>query len=340
MLKDILGKAIAGHLLTEHEAKRAMDAMMGGEATSSQIASLLTVLRFRGETSEEMTGFVRSMREHAITLEHNMDVMDTCGTGGDGASTFNISTATAIVLSSLDVKVAKHGNRGMSSKSGSAEVLDELGIPTQSGMAEALERLKKKNMCFLFAQQYHASMKYAASPRKEIGFKTIFNLLGPLTNPANSKRQLIGVFDTSYAENMAETLNNLGTERAVIVTGGDGIDECSITSHTDVVILDRGTITRGKIVPEAFGLKRGDLRDIQVNGIRESADMIVSVLSGHGNESATGTVLLNAGVGLYAAGKADSMAEGVQEVRKAITDGRAYDQLQTLREEWRIESHA
>ncbi|HEU5140032.1 MAG TPA: anthranilate phosphoribosyltransferase [Bacillales bacterium] len=340
MFKEILKKTVEGEKLTEAEAKKAMDIIMNGEATPSQISSLVTVFRFRGETIEELTGFVRSMREHALTFDHDMEVVDTCGTGGDASSTFNISTATAIVLSGLGVKVAKHGNRGMSSKSGSAEVLDYLGIPTQSSAEKALESLEKNNMCFLFAQQYHASMKYAAPTRKEIGFRNIFNLLGPLTNPANSKRQLIGVFDTVHAEKMAETLRNLGTERALIVTGGEGLDELSITTHTDLVTLNGGKIIRSQLVPEDVGLNRGELADIQVNSVQQSAEMILSVLAGTGGEAATNIVLLNAGAGLYAAGKVEAIAEGVHEASQAIKSGRIYEHLQLLREERKVESHA
>jgi anthranilate phosphoribosyltransferase len=340
MFKDLLKKTIEGETLAEQEAKQAMDAIMGGEATASQIASLLTVLRFRGETVAEMTGFVRSMRDHAKTLHHDMEVFDTVGTGGDGASTFNISTASAIVLSALGVKVAKHGNRAASSKSGSADVLEYLGIPIQLDEKEARKALRTKNMCFLFAPLYHVSMKNAALTRKEIGFRTVFNLLGPLTNPAGSNRQLIGVFDTNIAEKLAETLKRLGSKRAVFVTGGDGLDECSITTHTDIVTLDHGTITRSQLAPEEVGLKRGKLSDIQVNTIQQSAELILKIFEGRGNESATNTVLLNAGAGLFAAGKAETIAEGVRVARKAIADGRAYEQLQLLREKRKVESHA
>ncbi|HET7578550.1 MAG TPA: anthranilate phosphoribosyltransferase [Bacillales bacterium] len=340
MFKEFLKKIIDGQTLTETEAKQAMDIIMNGEATSSQIASLLTVLRFRGETIEEMTGFVRSMREHVLRVDHDMEVMDTCGTGGDGSSTFNISTAAAIVLSSLGVKVAKHGNRAASSKSGSADVLEYLGIPIQSSVETSLDALRNKNMCFLYAQAHHVSMKHAAPTRKEVGFRTIFNLLGPLTNPANSQRQLIGVFDTAYAEKMAETLKNLGTKRALIVTGGDGIDECSITTHTDIVTLDHGAITRSTLTPEEVGLKRGSMEDIRVNSVQESGEMILSVLSGRGNESATNIVLLNAGAGLYAAEKAETIAEGVHRATEAINSGRVFEHLQELREDRKVESHA
>lgn len=340
MLKDLLKKTIEGGTLTTQEARRAMDTVMNGEATSSQIASLLTVLRFRGESIEEMTGFVQSMRKHVVSIDHDMEVMDTCGTGGDGASTFNISTATAMMLASLGVKVAKHGNRAMSSKSGSADVLEYLGIPIESTAEEAREALREKNMCYLHAPLYHVSMKYAAPARKEIGFRTIFNLLGPLTNPANSNRQLIGVFDTNIAEKMAATLRELGAKRAVFVTGGEGLDECSITTHTDIVILDQGEVRRDIIAPEDVGLKRGKLSDIQVSSAQESGEMILAVLSGDGKESATGTLLLNAGAGLFAAGKTQTIAEGVHVAKKAVRDGIAYDYLSVLQGRQRVESHA
>ncbi|HET7629267.1 MAG TPA: anthranilate phosphoribosyltransferase [Bacillales bacterium] len=340
MFKQYLKKVVEGDALTETEAKQAMDIMMSGEASSAQIASLLTVLRFRGETTDEMTGFARSMREHVVTVNHDMEVVDTCGTGGDGCSTFNISTASSLVVAAMGVKVAKHGNRAMSSKSGSADVLDYLGIPTQSGADEAVRSLREHHMCFLFAQQYHVSMKHAAPTRKEIGFRTIFNLIGPLTNPAGSRRQLIGVFDTSFAEKMAQTLRNLGAERAMIVTGGDGLDECSITSHTDAVFLENGQITRSRFAPEDFGLNRGRMEHLQVHSAAESGEMIREVLNGKGNRSATDIVLLNAGAALYVAGGADTIAEGIHQARGAIESGQVRDHLLSMQQAGKVEFHA
>lgn len=331
---------IDGQTLSCKEAEQAMDIIMTGQATDSQIASLVSILRYRGETIDEMTGFVTSMREHAVILDHDMQVIDTCGTGGDAKSTFNISTAVAITLSAMGVKVAKHGNKGMSSNSGSEEVLDYLGIPTHADTDHALDALANKNMSFLFAQQYHASMKYAAPTRKNIGFKTIFNLLGPLTNPANCQRQIIGVFDTNYAEKMAETLHNLGTERAVIVTGGDGVDECSITTHTDMVVLDQGKITREVLTPEDVGLASGKLSDIQVDSVAESAQLIMAIFQGEANRSATHTLLLNAGVGLYAAGAVDDIRDGIKRVSEALERGDVRQQLDILQNDERVEQHA
>lgn len=340
MFKELLKKNIAGETLTTQEAKQAMDVIMNGKATESQIASLITVLRFRGETVEEMTGFAQSMREHVISFDHDADVIDTCGTGGDGASTYNISTAAALVLSALDVKVAKHGNRAMSSKSGSADVLEQLGIPIQSSVEEAKQALTTHNMCFLYAPLYHVSMKHAAPSRKDIGFRTIFNLLGPLTNPANCKQQLIGVFDTNIAEKLALTLRNLGTPRALFVTGGDGIDECSITTHTDIVKLEDGEITREVLHPEDVGLSKGNLEDITVGSVQESADLIERTFAGRGNESAANILYLNAGAGLYAAGQADTIAEGVHIAMEAVKSGRVINHLYAMKKETGVRSHA
>lgn len=331
MLKRVLAKCIEGEFLTEEEAKQVMDEIMENRATPSQIASLLSIMRFRGETVDEMVGFVRSMKEHAITIDHNeTNVLDTCGTGGDGASTFNISTTAAIILSSLGIKVAKHGNRAVSSQSGSADVLEKLDIEIQATPEEAAKMLAEKGMTFLFAPLYHKAMKYAAAPRKEIGFRTIFNVLGPLTNPANAKSQLLGVFDAKIARKMAETLKRLGSERALLVTGGDGLDEISITTYTNVVELKDGEILEYQIQPEDFGLKRGKLEDIQVGSVEESAQLIYEILQGKGNETATNIVVLNAAAGLYVTGKRDSIAEAIGDVKEAIQSGKAYEQLLRL----------
>ena len=341
MFKTFLTKCIDGKTFTEKEAKEVMDMIMNGKATSSQISSLISVMRYRGETVEEMTGFVKSMREHMITVDYeDENVIDTCGTGGDGASTFNISTASAIVLSALGVKVAKHGNRAVSSKSGSADVLEKLNIDIQSTTIEAKRALKEKGMSFLFAPLYHRAMKYAAVPRKEIGFRTIFNLLGPLSNPAQCKRQIIGVYDTDYAEIIAKTLSKLGSEHVLLVTGKDGLDEISITDQTDIVELINGEIQRYVIQPEDFGLERGTLSDITVSSVEESANLIKNIFQGKGNKSATNIVLLNAGAGLYVANRASCIAEGVHMVRDALNAGMIDEFYQRLQEDREREYHA
>ncbi|WP_078428493.1 anthranilate phosphoribosyltransferase [Alkalihalobacterium alkalinitrilicum] len=334
MFKEILQKCIQGEQLTEKEATSAMDEIMSGAATHSQIASLLTVLRFRGETLDEMVGFAKSMKQHSISIPHNeKGVIDTCGTGGDHAKTFNISTATAIVLSSLGVTVAKHGNRSVSSKSGSADVLEQLNIQIQTSPEEAAVVLKEKKMSFLFAPLYHVAMKNVAIPRKELGFRSIFNLLGPLTNPANAEAQLIGVFDEKHGAIMAKTLRELGVKRAMLVTGAEGLDEISISTNTFVTELKEGEISQYVLTPEDVSLPRGPLTDIQVNSPKESAEIILNVFQGGNNETARNIVAFNAGAALYIANKVSSIEEGVKEVTKAIANKTVYEQFINLQEE-------
>lgn len=342
MLKDILRTCMDGYTMTEKEAENAMNQIMGGEATPSQIASLLTLMRFRGETVDEMTGFARSMRAHSVRIPaSDIPVVDTCGTGGDDLGTFNISTATAIVLSAIGVPVAKHGNRAVSSKSGSADVLEELRIATQHSPEEAHRSLQESNLCFLFAPLYHQSMKHAVAPRKEIGFRTIFNLLGPLTNPANAKHQLIGVYNHQFAEKMAETLSRLGTKRALFVTGGEGLDELSITTETTIIEVNGSERNTYTLTPEEVGLKRGSLEEIQVATPADSAALIEKVFAGIANASAEGIVTLNAAAALYVAERAGSIKEGVELVQAAIKSGSVYRHFKTLQTEKKeTEQHA
>ncbi|TWI58861.1 anthranilate phosphoribosyltransferase [Halalkalibacter nanhaiisediminis] len=342
MLKEILKSCMEGHTMTKTEAEKAMNQIMNGEATPSQIASLLTIMRFRGETVDEMTGFARSMRAHSVKIPaDDLPVVDTCGTGGDDLGTFNISTATAIVLSAIGVPVAKHGNRAVSSKSGSADVLEELKISIQHSPEEAYRSLQESNLCFLFAPLYHQSMKHAVAPRKEIGFRTIFNMLGPLTNPANAKYQLIGVYDTEFAAKMAETLGRLGTTRTLFVTGGEGLDELSITNESTVIEVNGTDITTYTLTPEDVGLKRGKLEEIQVATPAESAALIEKILKGTANPSAEGIVMFNAAAALYAAKRVESINEGVELVSAAIKSGSVYQHFQTLQtEKEETEQHA
>lgn len=329
-MKSILKQAVEGAVFNEKESIDMMNLMMNGEASPSQIASLLSIMRLRGETVEEIVGFTKAMRTRMLSIRHSEEVMDTCGTGGDGASTFNISTAASIVMASLGVKVAKHGNRSFSSKSGSADVLEHLGIAPQKTPEEAIEALDRYNMSFLFAPIYHSSMKHAVEPRKDIGFRTIFNLLGPLANPAGAKRQMIGVFSSHYAGLMAKALLELGTEQALLLTGRDGLDECSISDITEAVEVKNGTIRRYTLSPEQFGLERGLLKDIQVSNPAESAAVIAEAYSNGGNESARNIIALNAGAGLYTAGRAESIEEGVSESLRALKDGTALSHLNKM----------
>ncbi|MFD1738548.1 anthranilate phosphoribosyltransferase [Bacillus salitolerans] len=320
MLRDLLKECIEGRTLTEYEAETIMNQIMRGEATASQIASLLSMLRLRGETVDELTGFAKAMRKHmkAIPTLSTEHVIDTCGTGGDGVSSFNISTATALVVSALGVKVAKHGNRAVSSKSGSADVLEYLGIPIQTTPEDVSDALEKYSMSFLFAPNYHSAMRHAAETRREIGFRTAFNLLGPLSNPARCKRQVIGVYDTKFAEKMAKTLQRLGSTHVLFVTGRDGLDEITVTTETDIVELKNNEIFRYTIHPHEFGLPIGNLVDIQTSSVEQSGEVIKSIFHRVSNESATNIVLINAGAALYVSGIASSIHQGIILAKEAL----------------------
>lgn len=329
-MKSILKKCIEGDTLSQLQAEEAMDAMMQGEATDSQIASLVSILRFRGETVDELIGFAKAMKKHMIQIDGMENVIDTCGTGGDGANTFNISTASAILTSSLGVKVAKHGNRSVSSKSGSADVLEYLNIPIQSSPEEARDAIEQSNMSFLYAPLYHSSMRYVAKTRKEIGFRTFFNLLGPLVNPAKAKKQVIGVYSLSYAQKLAHALQHSDSEHVLFVTGNDGLDEMTITGKTNVIEVRNGTIQSYEITPEQMGLSRGELKDIQVQNVQESAELIERIFRNEANEAARNIVLLNASAALYVAGAVRNLHQGVAMAKKALEDGVALRHLQAL----------
>lgn len=329
-MRDLLAKCIEGRTLSETQAEEVMNMIMAGEATPSQIASLVSIMRLRGETVEEIVGFTRSMKQHMTTIEYKDILVDTCGTGGDGASTFNISTAAAIVASSLRVKVAKHGNRAFSSKSGSADVLEALGVNIQTSTEGAVHSLNEHHMSFLFAPMFHSSMKHAVNPRKEIGFRTVFNLLGPLSNPANAKRQVIGVFSTAYADKMAEALKRLGAEHVLLVTGRDGLDELTISAETDVVELKNGEITRFVLHPNDVGLNIASMDALKVSNAIESAELIKSIFQGTASEGAVNIVALNAAAALYVGNYVQSLADGVMIAKEAIQNGLALQQLRML----------
>ncbi|UOQ43790.1 anthranilate phosphoribosyltransferase [Halobacillus salinarum] len=330
-MKQTLSKVVAGETLTEQEAYEIMDTIMKGKVTTGQLMSMLSVLRYRGETVEEMTGFVQAMRANMTKLSIEDDrIVDTCGTGGDGASTFNISTAVSIVLAAMGVKVAKHGNRKVSSKSGSADVLETLGVPIDTTPEQGMKALEENGMTFMFAPLYHQAMKHAGPARQELGFRTVFNLLGPMANPANAKRQLIGIYDTAYAEKMAETLHKIGSKHVLLATGRDGLDEITVTGTTDLVELKDGEIRRFTLTPEDVGLKTGKLEDIQITRTEESAAIIKQIIEGTANESATAIVTMNAAAGLYVAGKVKDLKEGVEEVTKALKSGTVKQYFYTI----------
>ncbi|GAX89740.1 anthranilate phosphoribosyltransferase [Effusibacillus lacus] len=329
-MKEILAKLIEGTDLTEAEAEQVMDQIMGGQATHAQIAGFLTAMRTKGETVEEITGLVRSMRRHATpVLTDFQTVIDTCGTGGSGIPKFNVSTAAAFVTASAGVPIAKHGNRAMSGKSGSADVLQALKVNIELTPQQAFTCLKEAGICFMFAPLYHQSMKHAVGPRRELGFKTVFNILGPLTNPAGAKRQVIGTFSPSLPEKMARVLQRLGAEHVLVVHGSDGLDEITVTGPTQVAELKEGKIQLFEIHPEEFGLKVYSPEQIAGGTPDVNADILRGVLNGR-RGAARDIVVINAAASLYVAGRADSLKQGVELAQELIDSGKARATLERL----------
>lgn len=318
----LLQRLLQGKSLTREEAREVMDKMMQGANTAAQIASFLTALRFKGETVDELTGFAQSMRDHAVKLSSvPTGAIDTCGTGGDGGKTFNISTASAFVVASSGVPVAKHGNRAVSSQSGSADVLEALGVQIQQTPSEAESLLHSHQLCFLFAPVFHEAMRHVMPTRHELGFRTFFNLLGPLTNPANVKRQLIGVYDWNLTETIAKVCKELGLERVLVVSGYDGLDEITITGSTRVSELRYGEIQTYDIEPEQFGISCSSLSEIAGGEAVENARLIQDIFNGLGKDAARDVIALNAGASLYLADRAGTLSAGIQLALQMIEDG-------------------
>lgn len=316
--------------LTRAEAREVMSDIMDGLATPSQIGGFLTSLRMKGETIEEITGFAEAMRLKANRVQtEQVNLLDTCGTGGDGADTFNISTTAAIVAAAGGVRVAKHGNRAMSSKSGSADVLEALGVNIELDQEHAAACLEQVGICFMFAQRYHQSMKHAAAPRRELGVRTVFNLLGPLTNPAGADRQVLGIFDRGKTETMAHVMRALDVKRALVVASFDGLDEISISDATQVTELKNGEITTYEITPDILGLRSYSLKEVVGGDAATNAEIIHSVFQG-----ATGAcrdiVLANAGACFYVTGKCATLQEGVKYAAHVIDSRQALSKLQEL----------
>jgi anthranilate synthase/phosphoribosyltransferase len=327
-----IGRVATGASLTEDEAYLVMNQVMDGDATPSQISALITGMRMKGETVDEIVGFARAMREHATPVRPTVTgYIDTCGTGGDGLHTFNISTTTAFVVAGAGVPVAKHGNRAVSSAAGSADVLEALGIDITLGAADMARCIDEAGVGFLFAQALHASMRHAGPTRREIGIRTVFNILGPLTNPAGAKRQLLGVYDSRLAPVMAEVAGRLGAEKVLVVNGHPGMDEVSGSGPTTVAEYDlaAGGVRTFTITPESVGIARGTLADIAGGDAEENAAIVRAILSGESGPRRD-VVLMNAAAALLAAGKASDLAEGVTLARTSIDSGRALAALDEL----------
>lgn len=335
MIAEAIKKIVNKGDLTYDEAYQVMNEIMDGATTQVQNAAFLAALSTksaRAETIDEISGCAAAMRDHALKVDHDMDVLEIVGTGGDGAQSFNISTVSAFVLAAAGVKVAKHGNRAASSKCGTADCLEALGINIVQEPEKAVELLQKAGMCFFFAQKYHASMKYVGPIRKELGIRTVFNILGPLTNPGHPTMQLLGVYDEYLLEPLAKVLTSLGVKRGLVVYGQDKLDEISLSAPTSVCELDNGTYKTYEIKPEDFGLTRCTREDLRGGDPAENAQIAIAVLKGKKGPRRD-TVLMNAGAGLYIAGKASSIADGIRLAGELIDSGKALTVMETLKAE-------
>jgi len=330
-IKACIEKCLAGEDLTEQEAGAALEFIMTGQATDIQIAGLLIALRGKGESVEEITGFARTMREHAIKVTvHDHDAIDMCGTGGDGRGSFNISTVAALVAAGAGVTVAKHGNRSVSSRSGSADILAALGVNIQRSPGEIEECINSVGIGFLFAPQFHPAMKFAAKPRVELGVRTIFNILGPMTNPAGVRRQLVGSFSKDVASLLVGVLRRLSAARACVVHSADGMDEISIAAPTTMFELtDLATVEESVITPASFSLPTGTTGDMAGGTAEENAGLALQVLRGE-RTSARDVVIANAAVGIYIGGKAGTLGEGAMMATQSIDSGKALSTLNKL----------
>lgn len=333
MIKEAISKIVNKQDLKYDEAYAVMNEIMSGKTTQTQNAAFLAALSTKStkaETIEEISGCAAAMRNHATKVKHNLDVMDIVGTGGDSAHTFNISTTAALVLAAAGVRVAKHGNRAASSQSGTADCLEALGVNIDLGPEKCVELLKNVGICFLFAQKYHTSMKYVGAIRKELGIRTVFNILGPLTNPASPSMQLLGVYDESLVQPLAQVLTTLGVRRGLVVYGQDRMDEISLSAPTTVCEIKEEFYRSYVIQPEEFGLSCCEKEELLGGTPEENAEITCAVLEGVKGPKRD-VVLLNAGAGLYVAGKVDSIGAGVTLATDVIDSGAALTKL----EEWK-----
>ncbi len=332
MIRQALKKAVEGFDLTRGEARSAMETIMNGEATDAQIGGFLVAMRLKGETVEEIASFARVMREKATRIDvGDDDVLDTCGTGGDGARTFNISTAAAFVAAGAGVRVAKHGNRSVSSSCGSADVLATMGVKIDIPPERVSECIRLTGIGFLFAPLLHASMKHAIGPRRELAIRTFFNILGPMTNPAGAKRQLLGVYSEALVEIVAGVLADLGSVRAYVVHGEDGLDELSTTGGTKVAEIDRGTIRTYRVIPDDFGISRVNPVELAGGDAELNAKLLTGVLEGEKGPRRD-IVLLNAAFDIAAGGRASSPQEGFALAVESLDSGAAMDVYRRMRE--------
>lgn len=333
MIKEAIIKLSKKQDLAYAEAEAVMDEIMSGQATPVQMSAYLTALSLKGETIDEITASAAGMRAHCIKLLHNLDVLEIVGTGGDGSNSFNISTTSSLVIAAGGVPVAKHGNRAASSKSGAADVLEALGVKITLTPERSAEILKKINICFLFAQNYHIAMKYVAPIRKELGIRTVFNILGPLSNPAGANMELMGVYDQSLVEPLAQVMANLGVNRGMVVYGQDSLDEISMCAPTSVCEIRDGKFISYEITPEQFGYERCEKGALTGGTPAENAEITKAILKGEEKGPKRQAVCLNAGAALYIAGKTASIEEGVKLAESLIDSGAALKKLEEFVEE-------
>ena len=331
MIKEAIEKIVNKHDLTYDEAYTVMNEIMSGDTTPTQNAAFLSALSTKSakaETKDEIAGCAAAMRDHAIPVEAGMDVFEIVGTGGDNAHSFNISTTSALIAAAGGMKVAKHGNRAASSKCGTADCLEALGVNIQQEPEKCVELLNEVGMCFFFAQKYHTSMKYVGPIRKELGFRTVFNILGPLTNPAKPTYMLLGVYDEYLVEPLAQVIADLGVKRGMVVFGQDKLDEISLSSPTTICEIKDGWYKTRVIKPEDFGFKTCNKEDLVGGDPSENANITRDILSGKETGPKRDATLLNAGAALYIGGKADSMAAGIELAKELIASGKATETLE------------
>lgn len=332
MIKEAIVKIVNKGDLTYDEAYAVMNEIMSGETTPTQNAAFLAALSTKSakaETTEEITGCAAAMRDHATKVETGMDIFEIVGTGGDNAHSFNISTTSALVCAAGGMKIAKHGNRAASSKCGTADCLEALGVNINQSPARCIELLQEAGMCFFFAQKYHTSMKYVGAIRKELGFRTVFNILGPLTNPGSPKMQLLGVYDEYLVEPLAQVLINLGVKRGMVVYGQDKLDEISMSAPTTVCEIKDGWFKSYVITPEQFGLERCTKADLVGGTPEENADIVRAILKGERGHKRN-AVLINAGAALYIGGKAETMQDGIRLAAELIDSGKVTETLNKI----------
>lgn len=327
MIVEATAKVVERQNLTAAEAEQVMDEIMSGEAQQMNMAAFLTALRMKGETVEEVSAFAKGMRKHGIKVPVEGDVLEIVGTGGDEANSINISTTASIVVAAAGYKVAKHGNRSVSSRSGAADCLEALGVKLDLEPDKNAEVLKKGNICFMFAQKYHAAMRFVGPVRKALGIRTVFNILGPLANPAGANLELMGVYSEELVEPMAHVLEKLGVKRALVVYGQDRLDEISVSAPTTCVELNNGEYKKYELTPEQFGFKRSSKSDLVGGDGAANAKITESILKGECTDAKADAVLMNAGAGIYLAGGVGSIEEGINIARETIKSGKAYEKL-------------